>query len=263
MKIQKEVIVIDSDDEEVVETSNIYSTAHTNKISTCNHTKTDCTLIIGRETLRELNKERVERLKRQGKKIQAPQTIGQQIDAIRKKHKKKWREVTPTARSMTISDLSKKDQLIIDSKAGTWSSKQDSRVNTIENTFYDVNKIGLKALELTNAFRSEQKLPHLKWSQALCDIGRIHSDDMAEKKVPFGHAGFEKRVKSYPMPFRSAAENVAMNSGCTDVAKVAVDGWINSPGHRKNLLANHNYCGIGVYKNSEDQFYLTQLFALS
>ncbi len=38
-------------------------------------------------------------------------------------------------------------------------------------------------------------------------------------------------------------------------------GWIQSPGHRKNLLANSVWCGIGVYRNSEGAFYLTHLFA--
>jgi len=34
------------------------------------------------------------------------------------------------------------------------------------------------------------------------------------------------------------------------------------PGHRKNLLANHNWCAIAVFKNSEGAYYSTQLFGL-
>jgi len=49
----------------------------------------------------------------------------------------------------------------------------------------------------------------------------------------------------------------------SSVAKVAVDGWIQSPGHRKNLLhAQMVYCGIGVYQNSAGAWYLTQLFGV-
>ncbi len=84
---------------------------------------------------------------------------------------------------------------------------------------------------------------------------------MGDGKVPFGHQGFNERVKQYPFSVRGAAENVAMSQGMRDVAKVAVDGWIQSPGHRKNLLApSMEYCGIGVYKNSQGAWYLTQLF---
>ena len=83
---------------------------------------------------------------------------------------------------------------------------------------------------------------------------------MAEKKVPFGHQGFQQRMRAIPFRINSAAENVAMNQGMADVAKVAVDGWISSPGHCKNLLAKHTYCAIGVYCNSvSNKWYLTQL----
>ena len=85
---------------------------------------------------------------------------------------------------------------------------------------------------------------------------------MGEKKVPFGHDGFSGRVKAFPFRSRSAGENVAMSHGISSVAQTAVNGWIKSPGHRKNLLGNFNYCAIGVYRNSSGAYYLTQLFAL-
>jgi uncharacterized protein YkwD len=39
---------------------------------------------------------------------------------------------------------------------------------------------------------------------------------------------------------RSAAENVAMNYGLSDVARVAVDGWIQSEG--KNAVSLSLFC---------------------
>ena len=45
------------------------------------------------------------------------------------------------------------------------------------------------------------------------------------------------------------------------LAENGVDGWINSPGHRKNLLSNTNLCAIASYKNRSGAYYLTQLFA--
>eukprot|EP00743_Colponemidia_sp_Colp-15_P011498 GILK01012847.1.p1 GENE.GILK01012847.1~~GILK01012847.1.p1 ORF type:complete len:559 (-),score=114.46 GILK01012847.1:108-1784(-) len=134
-------------------------------------------------------------------------------------------------------------------------------VHTIENTFMDPQRIGLKALELTNKFRASQGRPPLIWNQALCQIGIEHSRRMAEGVVPFGHDGFNQRVASFPFPVRSAAENVAMNQGLGAVAEVAVQGWIESPGHRKNLLGDFEVCGIGVYRSWNGSFYLTQLFA--
>lgn len=40
-----------------------------------------------------------------------------------------------------------------------------------------------------------------------------------------------------------------------------VDGWIESPGHRKNLLGDWNFCTIAGYKNAAGLWYFTQLFA--
>jgi len=84
--------------------------------------------------------------------------------------------------------------------------------------------------------------------------------DMAEGRVPFGHTGFRGRMNRMPGPVRGAAENVAWSAGYGDVAKTAVDGWINSPGHRRNMLGNYDVCGIGVY-SCNGRTYLTQLFA--
>ena len=86
---------------------------------------------------------------------------------------------------------------------------------------------------------------------------------MGEGRVPIGHQGFNDRVKKYPFHSMSAAENVAMNQGISEVAKAAVNGWIDSPGHRKNLLSKHDVCGIGVYRNFKGAYYLTQLFGRS
>ena len=130
--------------------------------------------------------------------------------------------------------------------------------------FEDARNIALRAFHLTNEFRASQRLPPLTWNDGLGLIGKGHSEDMGSGKVPFGHQGFNNRFRSFPFPFtRGGAENVAMNAGLADVAKVAVDGWINSPGHRKNMLGNFNYSGIGVVRNTQGAWYLTQLFALA
>eukprot|EP01083_Nonionella_stella_P241629 843634_1 len=94
----------------------------------------------------------------------------------------------------------------------------------------ELDMIGKEALRLTNIFRKQNGLCELKWHQPLCDIGKIHSQNMSEGKVPFGHDGFNDRVKQYPFRAMAAAENVAMSNGLSNVAKVAVDGWIDSPG---------------------------------
>jgi len=69
---------------------------------------------------------------------------------------------------------------------------------------------------------------------------------MAEFKVPFGHDGFKNRSNKVSFKKESMSENVAWNKATADPVRKAVNGWINSPGHRKNLLGDSNLCGIGI-----------------
>ena len=112
----------------------------------------------------------------------------------------------------------------------------------------DSERWGVRALDLTNKFRAENGLPALSWNQKLHDIAMTHCVNMAEGKVPVGHAGFNDRMKMVPFFVRSFSENVAYNFNAGDPVEVAVRGWIQSPGHRKNMLATNNLCGIAVYR---------------
>ncbi len=58
---------------------------------------------------------------------------------------------------------------------------------------YDPTIIGKRALDLTNAYRKSKGLSVLKWSDRLAEIGRSHSKDMAEGRVPVGHEGVQRR----------------------------------------------------------------------
>ena len=125
------------------------------------------------------------------------------------------------------------------------------------------DEIGKKCLELTNIFRAKNKLPPLKWDDSIWRISYTHSKNMGDKKVPFGHKGFNQRIRQFPFHYTLACENVFMCQGYSQysIAENGVEGWINSPGHRKNLLSNTTHCAIATYRNSSGAFYLTQMFA--
>ena len=127
----------------------------------------------------------------------------------------------------------------------------------------DETGFGKECLKLTNEFRAQQNKPPLKWNDELYMIGRKHSINMSKGKVPFGHQGFNERANECTIPKKSFAENVAYNHGYNreDIPKITVDGWINSPGHRKNMLADSNICAIAAYQADNGRWYFTQLFA--
>ena len=83
---------------------------------------------------------------------------------------------------------------------------------------------------------------------------------MLSGKSPFGHDGFRQRIDRINKemgPLHVAAENVA--SGPM-TAREVVDGWLNSPGHRRNIEGNFKLTGIGLATGSGGMIYFTQIF---
>lgn len=116
--------------------------------------------------------------------------------------------------------------------------------------------------EQVNQYRKSRNLSPLTLDARISEQARLHSQAMANGKVPFSHNGFEQRVKAIAksISYRSAAENVAYNEGYTDPARQAVEGWLNSPGHLTNIEGDFNLTGVGVVKNAQGQYYFTQIF---
>ena len=117
--------------------------------------------------------------------------------------------------------------------------------------------------EKINQYRVSKKLPKLKLDSKISKQARIHSQNMAKHRVPFSHNGFAKRVDGISIRYKSASENVAFNFGYEDPVAEAMRGWIESPGHLKNIKGKYNLTGIGVAVNSEDEYFLTQIFIRS
>ena len=109
-----------------------------------------------------------------------------------------------------------------------------------------------------NQYRQSLNLPPLKLDARITEQARQHSDAMANG-TPLGHEGFEQRVKAIGIPYSRVAENVAFNQGYSDPATQAVQGWIDSSGHRHNIKGQFSWTGVGV-SQSEGKYYFTQIF---
>jgi uncharacterized protein YkwD len=133
---------------------------------------------------------------------------------------------------------------------------------TLVSRGYDPQLISRQALDGTNRYRASKSLPPCRWHDGIAQIAAEHAASMASGAAPFSHDGFNARVSRFPVAQRGAGENLALNSGVSNVAETAVNGWIKSPGHEKNLRGNWNVCGIGTARAANGTFYITQLFAL-
>ncbi len=115
-------------------------------------------------------------------------------------------------------------------------------------------------LKYTNQFRKSKGLPALEMRKELNAVARSHSEDMARGRRSFGHGGYNQRelqVKKIIKPYGGMAENVAYGARN---GKEAFEIWKNSSGHKKNMLGNYKYIGIGTAQNKRGVIYYTQIF---
>jgi uncharacterized protein YkwD len=116
-------------------------------------------------------------------------------------------------------------------------------------------------LEMTNAARKEKDLPPLLVNATLTKCARAHSDNMA-KQMKMAHELDGKspfdRLKDVGYSYRRAAENVAFGDGAA--IEDLFRGWMNSEGHRKNILDPAvSEIGIGLSTTGR-VMYATQVF---
>ncbi len=103
-----------------------------------------------------------------------------------------------------------------------------------------------------NREREKESLPPLKLSEKLTQAALVHAKDMAEHHT-LDHTGSDKstvveRVKRQKYPYILVGENIA--DGQRDVAEVMTT-WMESPGHRKNILAEFTEMGGAMVKDEE------------
>lgn len=111
-----------------------------------------------------------------------------------------------------------------------------------------------KIFALVNEARVSAGLDPLVRIDAMDALALGHSQDMAKTGV-LSHDGFDARADSIMelLGASSVGENVAMGY---DSAKAFVDGWLNSQGHKANIMtSSYRRTGIGCYKS-----YATQIF---
>ncbi len=114
-----------------------------------------------------------------------------------------------------------------------------------------------QVFDLTNQQRTQQGLSPLSLNLTLNDVAEKHSQDMATRNY-FSHQGLDgsqpwDRMRADGYNYSRAAENIAFGQ---PTPQDVVTAWMNSPGHRQNIL-DPNLKDIGVgYSNG----YWTQDF---
>lgn len=117
-----------------------------------------------------------------------------------------------------------------------------------------------------NNYRASANLSVLKREWELDAIALEHSQKIASGEIGYSHEGFGDRVKNIKkyanVPYKvneNLYEFKPLNP--KTVAKTALKGWIDSPGHKKNMeRAGHLFTGVGVAISPNGTYYVTQIF---
>ena len=141
------------------------------------------------------------------------------------------------------------------------SGSQTTNNNQTTTTTTSMNADEKEVFNLINQQRINNGLPALKNDDEVQRVARIKAQDMVDNNY-FSHTSptygspFDM-LKSFKITYNSAGENIAGNSSNSG----AVNAWMNSSGHKANILnSSFNYTGIGVVSSPRYGKIYVQMF---
>ena len=130
----------------------------------------------------------------------------------------------------------------------------------------NIVEVERRVFNLVNEKRLQNGLEQLKRSDSIAEAARQHSSNMAEFQF-FSHKGLDSKMVSDRADangvgkWRSIGENIAFNRGYPDPITITVQLWLDSPGHRRNMLSpDWKESAIGVAVSEDGAYYFTQVF---
>ncbi|MGI6763898.1 MAG: S-layer homology domain-containing protein [Anaerovoracaceae bacterium] len=137
----------------------------------------------------------------------------------------------------------------------------ESLINS-KSSDIDVSEYIDEAFRLTNKEREKAGVPLLSYNHDLEKAAQAKAEDMwkndyFDHNSPVYGTPFEL-INKFNITYSSAGENIAYNYR---TPKEVVNGWINSPSHKENLLhKGFTDVAFGFYDGSSSGMYWVQLF---
>ncbi len=148
------------------------------------------------------------------------------------------------------------------SSAPVSSAPQGNTSSTPSSTSGSYSSFQNQVVQLVNKERAANGLKALTVNSQLTKTATLKSEDMVKLNY-FDHTSptygspFDM-MKQFGITYRAAGENIA--KGQTTPEQV-MQGWMNSPGHRANILnASFTQIGVGIAKTAQGQYVWTQQF---
>lgn len=129
----------------------------------------------------------------------------------------------------------------------------------------EIESLEQQCFDEVNRVRHNKRLPRLTFFEDLLPVARGYSRRMAEQHF-FSHSDPEgrtvrDRVDEADIKWRIVGENLAYSNGYLNPVMASVSGWMESPGHRRNILEpDYNLTAIGAWISPDGTVYFTEIF---
>jgi uncharacterized protein YkwD len=141
-----------------------------------------------------------------------------------------------------------------------------SQLSSLNRKNHTIETDERRVFDLVNREREKNNLSRLEWNPTLAVLARNYSKQMADERF-FGHhdrSGASVEVRAERMKIKGwdkIGENLFKVSGTTNFTASAVQRWMQSPSHRRNILdPEWTISGIGVAASANGEIYVTQVF---
>lgn len=145
---------------------------------------------------------------------------------------------------------------------GTAFGQNKNETNAEYTVNVQANSSEREVLELINNEREKQGKTELKFDKRLMELAKLKVEDMLKENY-ISHNSDKygdvfQMLSINHIDYDLAGENIARNIN----EKSAVNAWMNSESHRKNILEDrYEYTGISVVKDKEYGYLFVQIFA--
>ena len=129
----------------------------------------------------------------------------------------------------------------------------------------EIESLEQQCLDEVNLVRRRSRLARLEFYEELLSVAREYSRRMSEEHF-FSHADpagltVRERVDRADIRWRMVGENLAYSNGYVNPVAASLHGWMESPGHRKNILEpDFDLTAIGAWIASDGTVYFTEIF---
>ncbi|HVG17964.1 MAG TPA: CAP domain-containing protein [Blastocatellia bacterium] len=153
-----------------------------------------------------------------------------------------------------------------DSYPGESSPKEDElKPMVADRGLREIESLEEQCLGEVNRVRKAHNLVPLELSEELLGVARDYSRRMAEEGF-FAHNDpdgrtVRERVARANIKWHVVGENLAYSNGYINPVAASMSGWMDSPGHRRNILdPDWRQTAIGAWISANGTVYFTEIF---